>query len=296
MSIGYHIHKEGRAFIPAIGEDIARAKSHGINMKTFQIFAVGPRNSKVNVTAEDLVFILGLRDEGYRVIVHGSYLDHPWGEKSAGALHIIKSEFRLCEAMKAYGMIIHLPKEHVDKVIPVLNKILEFKPKDLILYLEVGSVKASANTYETPEKIAALFAQIKDPMVGFCVDTAHLWSTGVDISSAKTAGDWINKFRAIGIKHVTIALNDQTRQRGSGVDAHAPLTYGTLFGKYNFSTGTEGIANSGMIAFLDWALLDNIPVILERHDDSPKFNGEPKIKNIDSDLILLHTLGYFKTA
>ena len=296
MSIGFHIHKEGRSFVSAIGEEIARAKSHGIDMKTFQIFAVGPRNSKVNVTSDDIIFMRGLRAEGYRIIVHGSYLDHPWGEKGVGALHIIKSEFRLCESMNAYGMIIHLPREPVDKVIPILNKILEFKPKNLILYLEVGSVKATANTYETPEKISALFSQIKDSTVGFCVDTAHLWSSGVDISSAKMANDWITRFRTIGIKHVTIALNDQTKPRGSGVDVHSPLTYGTLFGKYNLSSGTENIKQSGLVSYLDWALIDNIPIILERHDDSPKFNGEPKIKNIDSDLILLHTLGYFKAG
>src|SRR3989344_9398545 len=294
MSIGYHIHKNGRSFIVAIGEELERATDHGIEMKTFQIFAMGPRNANINVTAKDTEFFRTMSDEGYRIIVHGSYLDAPWGKKSAAAIGLIKKEFKVCEVLGAYGMIIHLPQLSPTNILPVLNQLLAAKHPRLILYLEVGSVKATADTYETPEKIAALFAGITDRSVGFCVDTAHLWSSGVDISTRDLAEVWIRKFKTIGIQHVTIALNDQVNALGSGCDQHAALTYGTIFGKYNAETGDEHIKNSGLAAFLDWAISDDIPVILERHDDTPKFHGLPVIKNIDSDLITIHSAGYFR--
>ena len=295
MSLGFHIHKEGRSFIEATEEELKRAKQHGIDMKSFQIFAAGPRNSKINVTKEDAAYFKSLSEKGYRIIVHGSYLDHPWGAKAAYAIHIIKSEFKVCEEMGAYGMIIHLPKEPVDSVVEVINNLVTFKPKNLILYLEVGSINGGPNTYETPHKIKQLFDKLTSDSVGFCVDTAHLWSSGVDISSRKKAQEWIDEFKKIGIKHVTIAINDQTTILGSGKDVHAPLTYGHMFGKYNPNDGSEPLSHSGIAAMLEWAVQDDIPVILERHDDRPKFHGKPEINNIDSDLMIIRSMGFFKS-
>jgi endonuclease IV len=290
MSIGYHIHKEGRSMKDAINGELRRAQSHGIKMRAMQMFVMGPRNSKITVTSEDKEYMRGLSEEGYNIIVHGSYLDNPWGSKPAAALHFIREELKICGEIKANGFILHLARKPAEEIIEMVKRILEMKPAGVKLYLELNSYKAGENTYETPEKIARIFSKFTPPdEVGFCVDTAHLWAAGVDISTREKAAEWIDKYNKIGIQDTTIALNDQITQLGSGVDEHAPLTYGTIF-----SNNKDTPNKSGMEIFLRWSIDRNIPVIMERKDDKPKIKGEPKIKNIDSDLMVIYNMGYYR--
>lgn len=75
-----------------------------------------------------------------------------------------------------------------------------------------------------------------DSRLGFCLDTAHLWGAGYDISDPATVDALVAEFdRLIGLDHlVMIHLNDSHSARGSRHDRHAHLGDGHI--------GRQGLA------------------------------------------------------
>jgi hypothetical protein len=134
--------------------------------------------------------------------------------------------------------------------------------------------------YETPPKILALFRAIRqslDPELarfGLCVDTAHLWVSGVDLRSREAAQHWLAQLedpaspeRALGsgppapggTPAIVFHLNDSQRPKGVGPDAHAPLAAGKIWGPLAGAPGESGIA-----AVVDFAARHGCWVVLER--------------------------------
>ena len=63
-------------------------------------------------------------------------------------------------------------------------------------------MKPERSHYETPQKLAAFFRKVRevDPELqefGLCIDTAHLWSCGVDIASREDARAWLDELEAV---------------------------------------------------------------------------------------------------
>lgn len=212
-------------------------------------------------------YIDGARADGDRVMViaHGTYLDAPWkGDQRAA--EFICSELALCSRAGIAGLVVHLgvlPAREVLKYLPRLKT-----PTSTLVYLETPAVKPSNAHYETPEKLADLFRAIRgidDSLCKFalCIDTAHLWSCGVDLQSFEAAEDWIRRLEAVADvippDRVMLHLNDSFDERGSGVDHHAPLLQGKIWGGYAGQPQQSGLA-----AFVDYAVRNNLVVILER--------------------------------
>lgn len=132
------------------------------------------------------------------------------------------------------------------------------------IYLELVACRPENSRYETPAKIAQLFAGIRkfDPELkrfGFCVDTAHLWACGVDISSYERAERWFNDLELTKPPPVVVHLNDNRWGLGEGRDEHAQLFAGSVWGKYKHRPRESGLA-----AILDYARRNETVVILER--------------------------------
>lgn len=145
----------------------------------------------------------------------------------------------------------------------------EGRPDCVRVYLETPSVKPQNSHYETPEKLARLFDLVReraDPdlrFFGLCIDTAHIWASGVDISSREAAEDWLARLEAcsasIPPEAIMFHLNDNRNARGSGRDEHDPLFMGAIWGEYAQEPGKSGLA-----AFLEFANRHDIPTVLER--------------------------------
>ena len=298
--IGIHVNKYDRSIKDALHEEIVNGKKLGLNMKCAQIFVVGPKNSKEIHTNDEKKELLNYTTHNnISIIVHGSYLDNPWGKKPHGSLHIISNELKIVKEINAIGFILHLPRDSPDNVVDISKRIIlknlmnnndnDSIARRPILYLEVGHMRPDENTYETGKKIGNLYSAIKhdeknkgpenwSKYVGFCVDTAHLWSSGIDISSYEKAQVWIDEFKKNWKGEVTIALNDEKNQLGDPRDEHESLAHGRIWEGYK-----NAIKTSGLYAFLKWGISENIPMILER-------KGGDKIK---SDIQLLSKLGMF---
>ncbi|MCK4968206.1 MAG: TIM barrel protein [Candidatus Aenigmarchaeota archaeon] len=246
--------------IKSFNAEIALAEKYGVKMKSAQIFLVGPRDSHQIYTANELIN-LGeyLREKNIYTIVHGAYIDHLFSEKplaSAKAKINIEIELEMSSQLGAHGLNIHLacvnPDFIIEKLDAIGDKIIQCGVK---VYLEINSCKQNAWSFEKTANINELFRKIKgkkyEKFIGLCIDTAHLWSCGLDISSAKYVDEWLDSLR---VKDIIFHLNDNVNPRGTGRDIHEVLGQGMIW-KHD---------KSGLISFMDYANARKLIVILER--------------------------------
>jgi deoxyribonuclease-4 len=88
--------------------------------------------------------------------------------------------------------------------------------------------------------------------VGICLDAAHLWGAGYDVSSPEVVDEVLGDFdRLIGLRRLAMVhLNDSTSARGSRHDRHAHLGEGQI--------GRDGLAH-----LLCHPALDHVAFYLE---------------------------------
>jgi endonuclease IV len=126
-----------------------------------------------------------------------------------------------------------------------------------MLWLEINAAKPTEGTFETPEKITTLFNKLNNPSFGLCIDTAHLWSLGVSMTTHDEALHWLEKLPDVP---TMIHLNDSRAVFGSGVDRHQTLTMGNIWHE----------DCTGLMVILDWAYKAGYMIILERHPEGLK--------------------------
>lgn len=249
----------------------------------FQVFVAGPRGVKFVTDPEEArelrerIRDLNAAGKPTWGVAHGTYLDIPWAPDKPNHKWTVKwisSELARAAAAGLAGLVIHLTSAAPERVLEVLPKLLE-PPADAEwvpgtrLYLEVPAVLPAKSRYATPEQLVALFTEIRrlaDPAlekVGLCIDTAHIWASGADISSYELAADWIARLEAqhavIPPAAMLLHLNDNFNPRGSGKDEHAPFMHGAIWGAY-----VGAPEESGFAAFIDYARRHRIPVVCER--------------------------------
>lgn len=126
-----------------------------------------------------------------------------------------------------------------------------------------ASVSVVGGKKETPiseKKEAASAADVSRECVfsnhAYCIDTAHVWSQGIDLSSASSVKKFRSQLDSIGIPVCLFHLNGNTIPFHQGRDHH------TMCG------GTEDTIwssdDTGLIEIVKWASRDKIHCILER--------------------------------
>jgi endonuclease IV len=251
----------------------AAARGSGFAATVFQVFVAGPRARAFTVTedeADELRAFLAPRPH-LRVIAHGTFTDVPWN----GAPHaakFIRLELERCQRARIEGLVIHLGRTPPATVAKVVPRLLTADAPDVLLYLETPAVKAAASHYESPEKLAALFRRLRkaDPglcRLGLCIDTAHLWSSGVDLSSYEGAEAWLARLEAcaadLPFDRLLFHLNDSLDSCGGGRDRHAPLLEGEIWKEYAGRARASGLA-----AVVDFLIRHGVAAVLERRPAS----------------------------
>lgn len=291
MPLGYHVNKNTggtKSMSEALATASENLASWGVSKTAMQIFAVGPQNHKpVHIDIQECKKVI--REKNITLVIHGSYVDNPW-KRAKGAIHNIKQEMRIAAQLGASGVIVHLGTGalDLDNFRHVMSGLAtnEITGLGVTLWLEIHSAKQSDATYETPEKIAALFEKCKQvaspdgvPLkIGLCIDTAHLYACGLALTDYDTTSRWL---AALPANQYMLHLNDCATPLGSGRDQHERLLYGNIWDAYHPDLGLP-IENSGLLALLEWAESNSVITILER-----------KPEHISADLMLIHNLGFF---
>jgi deoxyribonuclease-4 len=141
----------------------------------------------------------------------------------------------------------------IARVAQGIARILPETPAEVMLLLEndVGAGNSLGHNFEQLAAILALLPDYADRL-GICLDTAHLWGAGYDISYTPSVLHILqNCDETLGLARLRILhLNDTEKALGSHRDVHARLGEGII--------GTEGLQT-----MLQDPRLSHVSVLLE---------------------------------
>ena len=147
-------------------------------------------------------------------------------------------------------------------------------PKGIMLSLETSSGGGTQIGWNL-EDLTSLWKKInnnnKKNKLGICIDTAHIFVSGYDISTVDGISSYLKKFDSlIGIKHITnFHINDSRYPLNSKHDEHRGIGQGLI---YNTEKGIKALKHIKQLC-----IKRKIPMILETHSaGSAKSEGSHK--------------------
>lgn len=240
----------------------AVTKSVSIGGNCMQIFAGSPRlwSRKPFIEKDVKNFLEAMETNDIRpTFIHALYLvnlasvNQEIQEKSISSLIV---DMQNGARIQSAGVIVHIGS-HLgtgfdavkDQLIAVITRILASTENcDLILENDAGQ----NGKIGSPEEISFLINKIKNPRLKVCIDTAHLFESGVDIRELKSVEKFSQTLEDLGIidKLVCLHLNDSATALDSHRDMHS-----------NIGEGEIGIA--GLKNIVNYPSFSKLPLILE---------------------------------
>lgn len=135
---------------------------------------------------------------------------------------IFAEQYKLCGAYGVKGIVLHIPRRPVDELVEGFKCFDDSSlyDKKVILFLE----HVPSDYGSSPDLLMQLYNGLKNKYPGFtfgvCLDTCHIYSSGVDLGEVALMQKWIKAMKDVP---VLIHLNDSYGELGSYVDRHAPL-------------------------------------------------------------------------
>jgi deoxyribonuclease-4 len=210
-------------------------------------------------------------------VVHAPYLvnlaapDPLLRKRSIGAL---VNQMHFCERMGIMGLIVHVGSEkgsegHDDAMLRVITGMEEILARSsTVMFLVENTAGMGTTIGSSFEDIGEIFDRLgRDARLGVCLDTAHTFEAGFDITTRAGLDEVLERFdRAIGLDRLrAIHANDSKTAFGSNVDRHANIGEGFL--------GEDGLGN-----FMTHPAMRDLSFYLE----VPGFAGRgPDRENID---------------
>jgi endonuclease IV len=235
--IGFHC---GRDYMKKKGATIeqhieaAKKKLAIPNLKIVQIFMGPPRNFQVSITeAGEKSLLEYIKKTGMTIIAHCRYFCVPFSSEVKPAInHFMQREWKLAKRCGIKGVVIHLYRFPRELVTERLVK-LELDP-DVKIILETPAISPDKAIYSTPKALCELYQMTKKAglNVGICVDTCHLYVSGVDLANESVMNQFMSELtKYIPAEDLLIHLNDSAAMLGSGRDKHASLGQGYIWGQ-----------------------------------------------------------------
>lgn len=237
-----------------------------IGCNAIQIFASNPTGWSPTHGGEDgcIAFAEAARARDLvPVVLHAPYLinlaapDEVVWEKS---IALLRWTLQRGELLGASSVVFHVGSHKgagveagVRRVAAAIERILPETSPEVLLLLE-NSVGAG-NTLGGPfEELAEILQRLPDyaGRLGVCLDTAHLWGAGHDISTSAATLDVLRHFdETVGLERLKVLhLNDTAKDLGSHRDVHTRIGEGII--------GAEGLR-----ALLCDPRLAHVAVLLE---------------------------------
>jgi deoxyribonuclease-4 len=254
--VGGHVSSAG-----GIHTAIDRIQAIGGN--AVQLFTQSPRMWRP--TAHDPASLERFRERrrearvGY-ALCHALYLvnlaspDDEIYQKSVTALAATVDVARAIEADVVFHVGSHLGAgldAGLARVVPALEQALAHAGGDVWLLLE-NSAGAGGTIGRSVDELGVIVDALgRPPGLGLCLDTCHLWVSGVDVSDpASLAGLLAEVDDRIGLERLrAVHVNDAAAPLGSNRDRHANLG--------------EGVIGRGLATFVAHPSLRELPQLLE---------------------------------
>ena len=272
MRFGFHISIAG-----GFSNVVERAKVRGC--ETIQLFSRNPRGWKYGTMDEKDVegFRTSIRVSGiFPVFLHLPYLPNIASMESKfykRSIDSIATDLERAEQLGASYLIIHIghrlgssEDEAIEAVSQGINQAFEKAKNPVILLME--------NTAGQGTEIGYRFDQIKkiiegvneDQRVGVCLDTAHSFEAGYDLSNQSGIESTLKVFdQTIGLKRLHLFhLNDSKTPLGSRKDRH-------------WHIGEGHIGREGFRYLINHLLLKHLPGVME----TPRNDTVEDLKNME---------------
>ncbi len=277
MRFGFHISIAG-----GFSKVAERAAVRGC--EAVQFFSRNPRGWKYDALDEEDVkaFRSSVKPPGFPglpglfpVFLHLPYLPNIACSQSKFYKRSIQSviiDLKRAETLGAQYLIIHIghrlessEEEAVEAVCYAINQAFRSVTNPILLLLENTAGQGSEIGYAF-EQIGRIFGGIgESERVGVCLDTAHAFGAGFDLSSKEGLEKTLESFdRLIGIRRLHLLhLNDSKVPLGSRRDRHAHIGEGFI--------GLEGFRN-----IVNHPMLRGLPGIME----TPRTDTVEDLKNM----------------
>ncbi len=271
MILGVHVSGAGKIYQTL---DIA----HNLGCDTMQIFARSPQSwrNDSQLAAEDIEEFKARRKK-YKinpVFIHISYLINlasPDPRLYNGSIQAYIEDIREAEKLGADYIVTHMGSHKetsedagIKRLVEALNKILD-KTRDskVGILLENTSGSGSWLGYRFYHQHKILKGLKEKSRVGLCLDTAHAYLAGYDLSTRQGLEKMLDEIQElVGIKLIKlIHLNDAAGELGCHHDRHDHIGHGH-------------IGLSGMKRIINHPKLKNIPMILETPKSSENSDKE----------------------
>jgi deoxyribonuclease-4 len=237
-----------------------------IGCETIQVFAANPsawRTRPIDpLTAAEFRRLLA--ENGiHPVAVHTPYLlnlatsDPVIHDKSAKALADSLERARM---LGAHYVVTHIGSHlgmGVEQGIAQICKAATFAMQQVhgtVMLLLENSAGTGRHVGSTFENLSAILDRLPDygGRLGICLDTAHVWAAGYDVSEPEGLDRTLKAFDgAVGLERLKfLHFNDSKVPLGSHIDRHANI-------------GQGNIGESGFSALINHPALDNLAGVIE---------------------------------
>ena len=257
MEIGAHVSSSG-------GIHTAVDRAVAIGADSLQLFTQSPRMWRP--TNHDPATFAKFRERRVEtgmggVLCHALYLcnlaapDDAVYEKSVAAL---RNTMEVASAIGADGVVFHVGShlgsgfDHgLERVVPAMQQVLELSTDETWLLME-NSAGTGGTIGRSIAELATLFERLDGhPRLGICLDSCHLYASGVDVMDAAALDACLDEVDAsIGLDRLrALHVNDSAMPLGSNRDRHANIG--------------EGLLGEQLGVFLGNPRLQDLPAVLE---------------------------------
>jgi len=275
--IGAHVSAAG-------GVSQAFSRAQAIGAETIQIFGSSPRQWRVvfpSLSEQKKFLQEQQRTKVFPVFLHAPYLVNiasPNEYIYQRSIQSLAGHLKIAQSLKAEGVVFHIGSrrdlsdaEAVKKCAQAIKKIFSLVSSSfLIIENNAGEGKKFGVDLT---QISAVLQAVNSPRLKVCLDTAHLFASGVlaDFSFASLKKFFQEAEEKLGKeKLIVLHINDSLTPAGSRRDRHANIGEGKI--------GLRGFQNLAKIK-----QAQKVPWILE----TPGFHGQgPDQDNIK----ILHSL------
>ncbi len=266
MILGVHVSSAG-----GISEAISRAKELGCN--TMQIFSRNPQRWRESFLDKDDIAEFNKREERFKIrplFIHIPYLVNlasPNPRLYQASIEAYIEDILEAHTLKADYIVTHMgshketsEEKGLERLTEALNTIIEETNNTKVsILLENTAGSGSWLGYKFEHQKMILEGLTNKERVGCCLDTAHVYLAGYNISTKEGLEETLAEIdKMVGLNLVKlIHLNDAKGNLGSHHDVHEHIGKGKI--------GLEG-----MRRIINHPKLRNKPFILETPKKSPQ--------------------------
>ena len=241
----------------------ALAKGADMGAEAVQLFVQSPRTWRFpNHDPADLASFRTKREEaGVQAFVHALYLVNlaaPDDDVYGKSVETMRSTVDAACAIDSDGVVFHVGSHlgagfeaGLERVVPAIEQVLD-RSNDRTWVLMENSAGAGGPIGRSLDELVVIFDALgRHERLGICLDSCHLFVSGVDVTDRATLDSLLDDLDArIGLDRLRLLhANDAKAPLGSNRDRHDNIG--------------DGLIGDGLGVFLAHPKLQGLPVVLE---------------------------------